>query len=251
MASISLRNCGLALPVYGAGSRSLKKVTLSAMTGGRIATEGRQVTVVHALSEINLDINPGDRVGLAGHNGAGKTSLLRLLGGVYEPTSGSMLLKGKVTNLIDITLGMDMESTGYENIRLRALVMGLSKRQIPRLTPEIIEFSGLGDYINMPMRTYSSGMVLRLAFSIVTSMQPDILLMDEWLSVGDAEFVARAEDRLTSLINKASILVIASHNPELINHLCNTVITMEGGRIVGRNGPRKYHVASSAMAMSA
>jgi lipopolysaccharide transport system ATP-binding protein len=232
MAHISLKNCGLALPVYGTGSRSLKKMTLSTMTGGRIAAESRQITVVHALSDISLEIKAGDRVGLIGHNGSGKTSMLRMLGGIYEPTSGSMRVEGRVTSLIDVTLGMDFEATGYENIKLRALILGLSKERIAELTPQIVEFSGLGEYMNMPVRTYSSGMVLRLAFSTVTCIQPDILLMDEWLSVGDAEFVSRAEDRLKQLVDKASILVLASHSPKIISDLCNIWIRMENGRIV-------------------
>jgi len=171
-------------------------------------------------------------VGLVGHNGAGKTTLLRLLGGVYEPTGGQIDVQGTVTSLIDVTLGMDMESTGYENIVLRGMMLGMSKSEARKHTPEISEFSGLGESLSMPVRTYSSGMVLRLAFSIATTVHPDILLMDEWLSVGDAEFVLRAEERLKAMVDKASILVIASHNPAIISDLCNVVIKLEKGRII-------------------
>src|SRR5690348_3832190 len=229
---ISLRHCGLALPVYGTSNRSLKKMALSAATGGRIAAESGQITVVHALKDVSLEIRAGDRVGLVGHNGSGKTSLLRLLCGVYEPTSGSAVVHGRVTSLIDVTLGMDFEATGYENIRLRALILGLSKAQIAEMTPRVVEFSGLGDYMSMPVRTYSSGMVLRLAFSIVTSVQPEILLMDEWMSVGDDAFVQKAEERLAELVDRASILVLASHNQKIINDLCNVVVHMDQGNIV-------------------
>jgi lipopolysaccharide transport system ATP-binding protein len=231
MAMINLENCSLHLPIYGTGNRSLKQMVMSAATGGRIASGSRNITVVEALSDITLDINAGDRIGLLGHNGAGKTSLLRLLGGVYEPTSGSLNIEGRVTSLIDVTLGMDFEATGYENILLRGLMLGIPRADIRRLTPDIAEFSGLGDYLSMPVRTYSSGMVLRLAFSIVTSVHADILLMDEWLSVGDAEFVKRAEDRLKSLVDKASILVLASHNPKIVQDLCNITVSLEHGRI--------------------
>lgn len=232
MTHISLRHCGLALPVYGTSNRSLKKMALSAATGGRIAAESGQITVVHALKDVSLEIAAGDRVGLVGHNGSGKTSLLRLLCGVYEPTSGIAVVQGRVTSLIDVTLGMDFEATGYENIRLRALILGLSKEQIAQMAPRVVDFSGLGEYMNMPVRTYSSGMVLRLAFSIVTSVQPEILLMDEWISVGDDAFVQKAEQRLSELVDRARILVLASHNQKIINDLCNVVVHMDQGKIV-------------------
>lgn len=231
MASILLDNCSLSLPVYGTGNRSLKQMVMSAATGGRIAGGSRNITVVEALRDISLDIKAGDRIGLLGHNGAGKTTLLRLLGGVYEPSGGAMRVEGRVTSLIDVTLGMDFEATGYENILLRGLMLGIPRSEIRRLTPEIAEFSGLGNYLSMPVRTYSSGMVLRLAFSIVTSVHADILLMDEWLSVGDAEFVKKAENRLKALVDKASILVLASHNAKIIQDLCNITVSLEHGQI--------------------
>lgn len=231
MAKIILDGCSLHLPVYGTGNRSLKQMVMSTATGGRIAASSRNVTVVEALSDITLDIRPGDRVGLLGHNGAGKTTLLRLLGGVYEPSSGRLEIEGRVTSLIDVTLGMDFESTGYENILLRGLMLGIPRAQIRRLTPDIAEFSGLNDYLSMPVRTYSSGMVLRLAFSIVTSVHADILLMDEWLSVGDAAFISKAEERLKALVDRASILVLASHNQKIVEDLCNITVALEHGRI--------------------
>lgn len=232
MAHMVLENCSLDLPVYGAGNRSLKQMVMSAATGGRIAPDSRKITVVNALTDIDLTINAGDRVGLVGHNGAGKTSLLRMLGGVYEPSRGTLQIEGNVTSLIDVTLGMDHEATGYDNILLRGLILGLSRKQIRQVTPDIEEFSELGEYLSMPVRAYSSGMVLRLAFSIVTCVHPDILLMDEWLSVGDADFVKKAEGRLKRLVDKASILVIASHNAQIISELCNVQVTLERGRVV-------------------
>lgn len=232
MASISLKNCSLDLPVYGAGNRSLKQMVMAAATGGRIASDSRKITVVNALVDVDLEIRAGDRVGLVGHNGAGKTTLLRMLAGVYEPSRGALQIDGGITSLIDVTLGMDHEATGYDNILLRGLTLGLPKRQIRQITPEIEAFSGLGEYLTMPVRTYSSGMVLRLAFSIVTCVHPEILLMDEWLSVGDAEFVSKAETRLKQLVDKASILVIASHNARIIDDLCNVQVKLEHGRVV-------------------
>lgn len=205
---------------------------MSAATGGRIAPGSGKITVVNALNGIDLRLEAGDRVGLVGHNGAGKTSLLRILGGIYEPSQGTLQIEGSVTSLIDVTLGMDHEATGYDNILLRGLILGLSRKQIQALTPEIQDFSELGEYLSMPVRTYSSGMVLRLAFSIVTCVHPDILLMDEWLSVGDADFVKKAEQRLKQLVDKASIMVMASHNPRVISELCNVLVTLERGKLV-------------------
>lgn len=232
MASILLDNCSLDLPIYGIGNRSLKQMVMATATGGRIASNSRKITVVNALREINLHIKSGDRVGLVGHNGAGKSTLLRVLAGVFEPSAGRLRVEGSVTSLIDVSLGMDHEATGYDNILLRGLVLGLTRREIRQITPDVEAFSELGDYLAMPVRTYSSGMVLRLAFSIVTCVHPDILLMDEWLSVGDADFVRKAENRLMQMVSKASILVIASHNAAIIEKLCNVQVKLEHGRIV-------------------
>jgi lipopolysaccharide transport system ATP-binding protein len=206
-------------------------MVLSAATGGRIAGDSRKLTVVEALRDVSLDIRAGDRVGLVGHNGAGKTTLLRLLAGIYEPTSGSFRTQGRVTSLLDLTLGLDYEATGYENIILRGLILGASKGEMSRLTPQIAEFSELGDYLSMPVRTYSSGMVLRLAFAIVTSVHADVLLMDEWLSVGDADFVKKAEAHMLEFVGKADILVLASHNAQIIGDLCNVIVEMEHGSV--------------------
>ena len=232
MASIILRDCYLDLPVYGAGNRSLKQVVMAAASGGRIASGSGNVTVVNALCGVNLEFKAGDRVGLVGHNGAGKTTLLRVLSGVYEPSSGEVQVDGSVTSLIDVTLGMDYEATGFDNILIRGLILGFTRRQIKGLVPEIEAFSELGEFLSMPVRTYSSGMVLRLAFSIVTCVHPEIMLLDEWLSVGDADFVKRAEARLKSMVDKASILVMASHNARVISELCNVQVKMERGRVL-------------------
>lgn len=232
MPYISLKNVGVNFPIYGAGANSLKKTLASSVTGGRFGKE-TGVNVVRALSDLNLELKAGDRLGLVGHNGAGKSTLLRTLAGVYEPSVGEFVRRGTVASLIDPSLGIEADATGIENIMLRGLVMGMSKRQIDELTPEIAEFSGLGDYINMPVRTYSTGMLMRLAFSISTSVQADILLMDEWLSVGDAEFTEKAEQRMKDVVSGAGILVLASHSPDLIAKECNRVIHLEHGRIVG------------------
>ena len=235
MALISLKNVSVSFPIYGAGSASLKKTLASSVTGGRFGKE-TGVNVVQALSNINLELKSGDRLGLVGHNGAGKSTLLRALAGVYEPSAGEFVREGTVASLIDPALGIEADASGIENIMLRGLVMGLSKRQIDDLTPSICEFSGLGEYVNMPVRTYSTGMLMRLAFSISTSVEADILLMDEWLSVGDADFTTKAEQRMKDVVAKSGILVLASHSPELIAKECNRVIHLEHGRIVEQQG---------------
>ena len=231
MPSIILKNCSLDLPIYGTINRSLKGTVMASATGGRIASASKHVTVVQALKDVNLEILPGDRVGLMGHNGAGKTSLLRMLAGIYEPTSGEIRVDGKVSSFINLGLGMDHEATGSENILLCGLMFGLQFDEIKRLAPSIGEFSGLGDFLDMPVRTYSSGMMMRLIFSIVTSVPAEILLMDEWLSVGDADFVVHAEERLLKLVSSASILVLASHSEEVIEDLCNVIVRLEHGEV--------------------
>lgn len=231
MAAIILENCSLDLPIYGTINRSLKGTVMASATGGRIASASKHVTVVQALKDINLEIRSGDRVGLMGHNGAGKTSLLRVLAGIFEPTSGRMQVTGKVSSFINLGLGMDLEATGAENILLCGLMFGLEFDEILRLTPSIGEFSGLGDFLEMPVRTYSSGMLMRLVFSIVTSVPAEILLMDEWLSVGDADFIVHAESRLLELVDAASILVMASHSEDTVKSICNVIVRLEHGEI--------------------
>jgi lipopolysaccharide transport system ATP-binding protein len=232
MPSIVLENCSLDLPIYGTVNRSLKGTVMASATGGRIAQASRNITVVQALKDVSLDIQPGDRVGILGHNGAGKTSLLRMMAGIYEPTAGQIRITGKVSSFINLGLGMDPEATGAENILLCGLMFGLGFDEVQALAPSIGEFSGLGDFLQMPVRTYSSGMTMRLVFSIVTSVHAEILLMDEWLSVGDADFVLLANKRLRDLVDAASILVLASHNEATVNGLCNVIVRLEHGEVV-------------------
>ena len=219
-------------PIFNTPHRSFKKNLLKVATGGRISSDAGKGISIRALDEISLEISEGDRVGLTGHNGSGKSTLLRVLAGVYEPTSGSLEVKGRIASLLDISIGMDFEASGMENIYLRGLLMGFSKQAIREKIDEITAFSELGDYIEMPVRTYSSGMVMRLAFSIATSVEADILLMDEWLSVGDSDFVKKAEDRLRMLISRTPILVMATHSKEILEEVCTKVVRLESGRRV-------------------
>jgi lipopolysaccharide transport system ATP-binding protein len=201
---------------------------LTAQRGGHISIE--------ALKNLDLEISAGDRLGIMGHNGSGKSTLLRLLSGIYEPSSGKIERSGSIASLVDISLGINAESTGRENIFLRGKLMGLSKKEIDEKIDEIIEFSELGDYINLPVRIYSSGMLLRLAFSVSTSITADILIMDEWLSVGDGAFAERASNRLRELVDSSEILVIASHTRSLIEETCNKVVWLEHG-VIKKVGP--------------
>ena len=219
-------------PIYGASSRSLKKTFMRAATGAVLAKDAADRVVVKALDGISFEIREGERVGLVGHNGSGKTTLLRVIAGAYEPVSGQIEVRGQVASMLSVWLGMDLDATGVENVYLRGSVLGLRRHQIDALIPEIADFAGLGDYLYMPMRTYSSGMAMRLAFAVSTSVSADVVVMDEWLSVGDESFTSKAQQRLRQMIDSAKILVLASHDTALIKSNCNRVIQLDHGKIV-------------------
>lgn len=231
MASIEFNNVCVDFPIYNANGRSLKKRLLQVATGGQLGADQNGHVVVRALEGLSFSLKDGDRLGLLGHNGAGKTTLLRLLSRVYVPSTGTAHIQGEIGSLIAISLGIDPEATGRENIFLRGGLLGLSKSEITQRLDEIIEFSELGDFVNMPVRTYSAGMHLRLAFAVSTILRPEILLMDEWLSVGDEGFKHKAEERMQELVQSTNILVIASHSKELILRTCNRAIWLEHGKI--------------------
>ncbi len=234
MASIHLEHVSVSFPIYDQSSRSLKKRLLAGTTGGQIMSrsDGHGISVVQALEDVNLRFQHGDRVGLVGHNGAGKTTLLRVLAGIYEPNSGLVAVEGHIAPLFDITLGMDPESSGYENIQLRGLFLGLSPRQIKDRLHDIAEFTELGDFLNLPIRTYSAGMRMRLAFAVATSIEPDILLLDEGIGAGDAAFLDKARARLAEFTSKAAIIVLASHSEGLLKSMCKSSVLMEHGRVL-------------------
>jgi lipopolysaccharide transport system ATP-binding protein len=232
MAHITARDLVVEFPIYGAKSRSLKSRMIHAATGGRLATGAGENVVIRALNGASFEINEGDRVGIVGHNGSGKSTLLRVLVGAYEPVHGEIEVDGRIASMLSLTLGIDVEATGYENVFLRGALMGLKRAQIEAIAEEICEFSGLGEYIDMPMRTYSSGMYMRLAFAISTSVAADIVVMDEWLSAGDHAFAEKAQRRLTNLIDKAKILVLASHDEQLIRKSCSKILELDHGDMV-------------------
>lgn len=230
MVSIDVRDACVDFPIFDARTRSLKKA-LVGVVGGRIRPNASKVVVVEALRGITLDLQHGARVGLIGSNGAGKSTLLRLLSGIYEPTAGRASVQGRVAPVFDLGVGMDPEISGYENIIIRGLFLGMSRKQMDERVEEIAEFTELGDYLTMPLRTYSTGMRVRLALGVVTSIDPEILLLDEGIGAVDAGFLRKARGRLTALVDRAGLLVFASHSDELLRELCDTGIWLERGQI--------------------
>ena len=228
---VSLDRVSVSFPVYQGGSRSLKKRVLYHGSAGRIGRDASDKIIIEALREVSFSLAAGDRLALIGANGAGKTTLLRTIAGIYEPIEGSVVTHGRISPMFDISLGIDADLSGYDNIRLRALLLGLSPGAIEQYLPDIAQFTELDEYLDMPVRTYSSGMILRLGFAVATCFQPEILLMDEWILAGDAHFMGRAEARVQSFIERASVMVLASHNLQLCSRWCTMGVWLDQGRI--------------------
>jgi ABC-2 type transport system ATP-binding protein len=238
---IETRQASVDFPIFDAKSRSLKKAVLG-VVGGNISSD-RKVPVIQALHDINITVEEGDRVALVGHNGAGKSTLLRLLSGIYAPTSGTATIEGRVAPVFDLGVGMDPEISGYENIMIRGLFLGMSRKQMEARVDQIADFSELGDFLDMPLRTYSTGMRVRLALGVVTSIEPEILLFDEGIGAVDAAFLEKARDRLEELVKRAGLLVFASHSDEFLRRLCTTAIWMEHGQVKQQGGLREVLTA--------
>ncbi|MBD2750004.1 ABC transporter ATP-binding protein [Microvirga sp. BT688] len=232
MAYVEAKDLGVRYPVLTASARSLKNQILSRTTGGRIAGSKARAVEVQALSQLNFVFEPGDRVALIGHNGSGKSTLLRILAGIYHPTEGYLDRRGRVAALFDASFGMDMDSSGFENIVLRGKYLGISNAEIDRQVDDIAAFSELGDFLKMPLRTYSAGMIARLAFSISTSVEADILLIDEGLGAGDAAFMAKANGRMQQLIERSRIVAFASHDRNTTLEFCTRGLVLQSGRLL-------------------
>lgn len=232
-AFIELNNVSLDIPIFDV-DRSFRKKMLQLCTGGQIVQDDNKFNrvSVRALEDISLSLRKGDRLGLVGHNGAGKSTLLRVLAGIYKPSSGNIKKAGKILSLFNIAVGLDAEDSGIENIKKMGFYLGMSPKEIEGKKGDIIEFSGLGDFIYLPVRTYSAGMQFRLSFSLVTALEPQILLLDEGLGVADAEFTKSANARLDAFYNRLDVLVLASHSDDLIRKLCSKAILLEQGRII-------------------
>jgi|SRR5579872_808982 len=233
MARVEVENVGIDFPVYGV-QRSLRKALFERATGRFMPRTGPRHTrpVVNALDGVSLALEDGDRLGVIGHNGAGKTTLLKAIAGIYEPIVGEVRIEGKVTPLFDVLPGLDFDDTGYENVVTAGLLLGMTRRDIKAAIPQIEAFSELGDYLSLPVRTYSDGMVTRLGFSVATTIEPGILLIDEGIATGDAGFGERAARRMAEFIGRSSILVLASHDEDFIRRACNKALLMSAGRIV-------------------
>ncbi|MEA3016832.1 MAG: lipopolysaccharide transport system ATP-binding protein [Sphingomonadales bacterium] len=236
MSAIVLDRVGVRFPLFGARARQ-QQPGASLSVGGAIAWSGRGRASVVALDGVSLTLRDGDRVGIIGHNGSGKSTLLRVVGGVYEPCRGSLHVSGRVLSLFDPMLGMSTECTGRENVVLRGIFVGRTPRQALTKLDEIAEFSELGAYMDLPLKTYSTGMQLRLAFSIATAFEAEILLLDEQFMAGDAAFMEKAERRLKAFVARAGIVVQASHSEQLIRDTCTKVVLLEKGRLAMAGEP--------------
>jgi ABC-2 type transport system ATP-binding protein len=246
MLSIVAKDIHVEFPIYDHTARSLKHTlgfghiakrinrltTRKLNVGGQIGRGETGRIVIKALDGLTFEIEDGDRIGLLGHNGSGKTTLLRTLAGIYEPVSGEISIGGRAFPLFDLQLGMDMDATGIENIWMRGKLLGLTTRQIESALDDIAEFTELGEFLEMPMRTYSSGMMVRLAFAISTAVTPEILILDEMIGAGDAAFIARAEARLKRFLAQAGILIIASHGMSMLRQWCNKGMLLEHGKLI-------------------
>jgi ABC-type polysaccharide/polyol phosphate transport system, ATPase component len=230
MPAISLKQVSLDYPVL-TGSRSFRRDLMSIATGGTIRSSGKQTTV-RALDDVSFELHEGERLGLLGHNGAGKSTLLKLLAGIYPASAGELRVRGRVSTLFTTSPGLDPDDTGYEIIKTCGMFLGMSRREIERKTQDIAEFSGLGEFLNLPARTYSAGMTMRLSFSIATAIDPDILIIDEGLGAGDANFAEKASARMHAMIDRSNVVVFASHSIELLRAICNKAALLVHGRIV-------------------
>ena len=230
MISLSTKNVSLD---YRIGRRfTLQRRTVPAVhPGGTVRQDPSGAVIVSALRDVSFDLKSGDRLALVGTNGAGKTTLLKVLYGIFEPTSGSVMVNGRVDALFNIGLGFRPQATGRRNIMLRGLINAWPKREIEIKMEDIIDFSELGEFIDMPLETYSAGMAARLAFSVATALEPEILLMDEWIGAGDREFQLKARERMNQLAEKAGIVVLASHNQALLQSVCNKVLRLQSGKV--------------------
>lgn len=234
MPSIVVEDLTIDIPVLSIRARSFRTIAVAKARaiGGKIVDDGSHISVVRALDQVSFTLGRGDRLGLIGPNGAGKSTLIRVLADIYAPSSGKVVRQGTLIPMFDIGIGFDPEATGYENIMLRGMMMGLSRREIAVRADEIAAFSELGEYLDLPIRTYSAGMTLRLMFSIATSVAGDIILMDEWISVGDVSFQKKAQKRMLEITGNAGILIIASHDPNTLLQHCSLGMRLEKGRVV-------------------
>jgi ABC-type polysaccharide/polyol phosphate transport system ATPase subunit len=229
MASVVVENASLSYPIYDISARSIKVAALRSV-GGKVNQNHGRVDV-QALTEISLQLRDGDRIAIIGRNGAGKTTLLKLIAGIYEPNSGRVRIEGSVSSLTDVTMGMDLDATGSENIKMRGVFLGMTHAEMNAQLQSIEDFTELGPYLSLPVRTYSTGMLVRLGFAVSTACRPEILVMDEMIGAGDFSFAEKAKARIEEYVAESRILVLASHNSAILREFCNRAILIESGRI--------------------
>lgn len=228
---IEIENLSIQFPNFEMKGRSFRKAIFEGIVGGKIVKNDSGL-FVNAIEDVNISLKSGDRLGLVGHNGAGKSTLLRAMAGCYHPSKGSITVEGRVNSLLEINIGLDQDSTGLECIKLKSKFLGFNETQLAALIHDVTEFTELGEFLHMPLRVYSSGMKIRLAFALATIGKPEIIIMDEWLGVADQTFQDKAKKRLDSFVNTAGIVVLASHSAELISRFCTQVIELKNGRII-------------------
>jgi ABC-type polysaccharide/polyol phosphate transport system ATPase subunit len=231
MSELFFKNVSLSYPVFNSRGMSLRNNIVRIATGGNIEQESGHVTLVTALKNISFALKDGDAVGIVGHNGAGKSTLLRVMAGIYPPTDGEVVSKGRIATVLEIGAGLEPELSGYDNIINLGMMMGMNAQKAREITPDIEEFTELGNFLQLPVRTYSSGMAMRLMFGVATSITPEILLLDEMFSTGDAGFKLKGLKRIESLISGSNIFVFASHNHEIIKKYCNRIFSLEHGHM--------------------
>ncbi|AZL15826.1 ABC transporter ATP-binding protein [Rickettsiales endosymbiont of Stachyamoeba lipophora] len=231
MAKVVLKNIKVEYPIIGDHYNSLRRKLVSLTTGGLIFKDQKNSTIVCGISDLTLELNNGDRLGIIGHNGAGKSTLLKTIGGFLTPTAGQMVIEGHITTIFSICTGMDVERTGYDNIYYMGTLLGLRKKEINEIIPDIEEFTELGEFLNMPVRTYSDGMKIRLGFAISTAVRSEILLLDEAIGVGDARFIDKAAKRAKQFYDQASIMIITSHSINIVKEFCNKVLWLEKSQV--------------------
>jgi ABC-type polysaccharide/polyol phosphate transport system ATPase subunit len=251
MVSVCLKNVTLDYPVYDLNSRSFrhnfllnnkisKYISRSKHSlpkvGGRVSKDISGVITIRAIENLTFDLSEGDRLAILGHNGAGKSSLLRLISGIYPPTSGMIKTNGRIMSLFNMMEGISLDATGNEVIEYRGSLLGLKSKQIAEIRDEVVEFCELGEFMDIPLRTYSTGMQVRLAFAITTAINSDILIMDEFIGAGDASFFCKAQARIETFIENTKIMVIATHSVELAKQWCNKGLLLEQGKMVGIGG---------------
>jgi lipopolysaccharide transport system ATP-binding protein len=230
--SVRLDGVTLDYFIYSVKAQSLRNAVFNLAVGGNLYKSQGDVTVVRALENVSLDLVEGDRLALVGHNGSGKTSLLKVIAGIYEPQKGLVEVKGNLTSMIAHAAGLDMEASGLENIRKLGAMRMLPKKVVEARLDSIVEFSELGDFVRLPVKTFSSGMMSRLMFACATEFEADILVLDEWLGAGDAAFMQKASNRMKGFVDKAQMVILGTHNFSLVEAVCNKVIELAAGRAV-------------------